>query len=178
MFQFTEHLADRSSGQDVRLWISRHGFDPWVSLHPVDTWTTAYPPTAVRTLRRIFFSVGHVNSKKKPCWRTPSQHMLEFFIFRVGVVTGHKQASVKNRVGFDSTQHEMLKIPTRFFFRVGGPNTVCHTPSQKIPNLSFLNCHHPFSPKKLCSKRAKTVLKKRCSTCHKISCFFKTKFCF
>ena len=107
-------------------------------------------PSRTTRTTRVPSVLGHVNSKKKPCWRTPSQHMLEFFIFRVGVVTGHKQASVKNRVGFDSTQHEMLKIPTRFFFRVGGPNTVCHTPSQKIPNLSFLNCHHPFSPKKLC----------------------------
>ena len=50
--------------------------------------------------------------------------MLGFLIFRVGVVTGHKQASVKNRVGFRRLQHEMLEFPTRFFFRVGDSNTI------------------------------------------------------
>jgi hypothetical protein len=52
---------------------------------------------------------------------------LGFLIFRVGVVTGHKHASVKNRVGFRRLQHEMLEFPTRFFFRVGNSNTVFHT---------------------------------------------------
>lgn len=55
--------------------------------------------------------------------------MLEFLIFRVGLVTGHKHASVKNRVGFRRPQHEMLDFLTRFFFRVGVLNTVCHTPT-------------------------------------------------
>ena len=70
--------------------------------------------------------------------------MLGFFIFRVGLVTGHKQATVKNRVGFRRSQHEMLKIPTRFFFRVEEPNTICHTPIRSMAafsNLSFLNRH-------------------------------------
>ncbi len=54
--------------------------------------------------------------------------MLEFFIFRVGVVTGHKYASVKNRVVFERpntifwiscwrSQHGfffVLEVPTRF----------------------------------------------------------------
>ena len=60
--------------------------------------------------------------------------MLGFLIFRVGVVTGHKQASVKNRVGFRRLQHEMLEFPTRFFFRVGDSNTIftpAHPPRRR-----------------------------------------------
>jgi hypothetical protein len=82
------------------------------------------------------------------------KNVLGFFIFRVGLVTGHKQATVKNRVGFRRSQHEMLKIPTRFFFRVGEPNTISRfvtvaslwpvtKPTRKIknPNTFFSTCH-------------------------------------
>jgi hypothetical protein len=83
---------------------------------------------------------------------------LGFLIFRVGVVTGHKQASVKNRVGFRRLQHEMLEFPTRFFFRVGDSNT------------NFTPATPPRPPRRRRRQRA-AALASRCSHHLRFGCY-------